>query len=542
MRSPLDRNRVSGFLHADGMKLRNGREEEVLLIGWGLGNWMLCEGYMWKLGDFEAFDRPRRIERTIADLAGEKYAARFWKLFHALYITEQDIRMMAEMGCNSLRVPISARLFLGEGPGVSFREEGFEMLDALLSWCEKYGLYCFIDMHGAPGGQTGANIDDSPDDLCHLLMEDSEFERGLALWEEIARRYHDRWIVGGYDLLNEPIRPVRREGDQALEAYEPRLRDFYTQAIARIRAVDSRHMIALEGIHWATDPGIFDHVYDPQMMIHFHRYWCAPERSELETFLSVGRRLNAPLWLGETGENTLPWIAAMAHVALEAGISVTLWPWKKMDTDNSPLSVRPPEGWDMIRKYLSGGTRPDAARVQTLLNRYLENIRAENCVRNGAVMTHALRCPPTTLWGTDFDAIPGISWHREGTHEAGVSRKDTGMETVALPETEHSAPPTDGPWSRAALRLHPGEWARYTFFNVFPGVRLEITCLAGTPSRLEIRQGEELLDVRPVSGCAHKQVLSGLRLRSEQRCILRLTALEGTIDIVDISADLIPEY
>ena len=27
----------------------------------------------------------------------------------------------------------------------------------------------------------------------------------MLVWEEFARRYADRWIIGGYDLINEPL-------------------------------------------------------------------------------------------------------------------------------------------------------------------------------------------------------------------------------------------------------------------------------------------------------------------------------------------------
>ena len=240
MKKAIEHSRVSGFLHTAGTELRNGREERVLLLGWGLGNWLLCEGYMWGFDGHPQFDRPRRIEQTIRTLTGEKYAERFWANFRNQYITEADIALMAEMGCNSLRVPIASRLFLEEGPKARFLEEGFLLLDRLLDWCEKYDLYAFIDLHAAPGGQTGANIDDSTDDLCRLFIDDAQFECGLALWDEIARRYRDRWIVGGSDLLNEPIRPPRFPGDTDLDVYIPRLKDFYEQAIERIRRHDQR--------------------------------------------------------------------------------------------------------------------------------------------------------------------------------------------------------------------------------------------------------------------------------------------------------------
>ena len=63
---------------------------------------------------------------------------------------------------------------------------------------------CYSDLHGAPGGQTGANIDDSERDLPELFTDRRNAERTVALWRLLAERYKDEWIVAGYDLLNEP--------------------------------------------------------------------------------------------------------------------------------------------------------------------------------------------------------------------------------------------------------------------------------------------------------------------------------------------------
>ena len=205
MKKKFSRSLVEGFLDTDGRRIVNGEGKEILLTGWGLGNWLLCEGYMWMAHNRPRFDRPRRIEAVIEELTGKAWADKFWKRFRDSYITENDIQMMADMGYNSVRVPINSRLFLQEGPGMVFEKEGFELLDRVIDWCEQYRLYVFIDLHGAPGGQTGANIDDSVDDMCRLLMDADQFEKGLCLWEKIAERYRDRWIVGGYDLLNEPV-------------------------------------------------------------------------------------------------------------------------------------------------------------------------------------------------------------------------------------------------------------------------------------------------------------------------------------------------
>ena len=64
---------IEGFLHTKGKKIVDGRGEEILLTGWGLGNWLLQEGYMWKAYG-ERFDRPSRIEKVVEELTGRDFA------------------------------------------------------------------------------------------------------------------------------------------------------------------------------------------------------------------------------------------------------------------------------------------------------------------------------------------------------------------------------------------------------------------------------------------------------------------------------------
>src|SRR5262245_30368637 len=69
-------NSQLSFLSAKGQDIVNGKGEKVLLRGVGLGNWLLPEGYMWKFANNA--DRPRRIEKLVADLTSPEYAERFW--------------------------------------------------------------------------------------------------------------------------------------------------------------------------------------------------------------------------------------------------------------------------------------------------------------------------------------------------------------------------------------------------------------------------------------------------------------------------------
>lgn len=534
MKKNVSRSRVNGFLDTDGRRIVNAAGEEILLMGWGLGNWLLCEGYMWMAYNLPRFDRPRRIEAAVEELAGKAWAEKFWKKFRSSYIIESDIQLMADMGYNSVRIPINSRLFIQEGPGVRFVEEGFQCLDRVLDWCETYKLYAFIDLHGAPGGQTGANIDDSVDDVCRLLADDDQFEKGLCLWEEIARRYKDRWIVGGYDLLNEPVRPVRFPGDLSLEQYVPRLSEFYEKCIARIRAIDQKHIVTLEGHHWATETGIFTHVYDPKMVIHFHRYGCAPDITAFQPWLDLSEKLNVPLWLGETGENTMEWFSAMMPLAASLNIGINMWPWKKMNCQNSPCSIIPPMEWQQLMDYARGGAHPGYEKAQKILDEYLKNMRVENCLINEKLAANVFRLPGCIIAGTDFDELPGLGasyWHEQNAPSSVAYRQNTGMALYCQYPDREKRFAFDGEWARYVLRLREGEYACYSLYDVTVLSKLEVACYSQEPAVLEITQDGKPLGAFDLSGTGHRQILSSMHLFNADSCVLRLKALRGTVDI-----------
>ncbi|HSN59638.1 MAG TPA: cellulase family glycosylhydrolase, partial [Ferruginibacter sp.] len=174
------------FLHTSGQDIVNESGNKIYLKGVGLGNWLLPEGYMWKFGGMG--DRPRKIEKVVTDLIGKEKAEAFWKTFRLNYITEADIKRIAELGFNSVRPALNSRLFLTEWSNPVYVEEGFQLMDSLVSWCTKYKLYVIIDMHGAPGGQTGANIDDSPNDIPELFIEKKYQDQLVDLWVKIAQK------------------------------------------------------------------------------------------------------------------------------------------------------------------------------------------------------------------------------------------------------------------------------------------------------------------------------------------------------------------
>jgi len=98
------------FLHTSGQDMVNESGEKVFLKGVGLGNWLLPEGYMWKFGGLG--DRPRKIEKVVEDLIGKEKSVHFWNTFRQNYITEADIKRIAELGFNSAHRARSVWVYL----------------------------------------------------------------------------------------------------------------------------------------------------------------------------------------------------------------------------------------------------------------------------------------------------------------------------------------------------------------------------------------------------------------------------------------------
>jgi endoglucanase len=475
------------FLRTQGQDIVNESGEKIMLRGVGLGNWMLPEGYMWKFGGNG--DRPRKIEKLISDLIGPENAAKFWTEFRQNYITEADIQRVAELGYNSVRPALNARLFLTEGENPVYLEEGFQLLDNLVKWSKAHGLYVIIDMHGAPGGQTGQNIDDSPRDLPELFMETKYQDRLVGLWRKIAERYKDEPTVAGYDLLNEPL--PERTG--AAREHKHKLEPLYKRLTQVIREVDSRHMIILEGADWSNDWTVFSKPFDANLVYQFHYYcWDNPTTLKgIDTFLNYRKQFNAPVWVGETGErdSTIYWGTTEYFEANNIGWC--FWPWKKMDTSNTPYSIKRPPGWDAIVAYCNdGGSKPTPAVAQRAFDELLRNIRVANCDFFPDVVNAMLRRAPVRVEAENFG--------HEGEGKS-FSVRDNKQRSKFYRQTEPVPVTPDGGTRRRGgqhITLAESEWTAYqvradaaqdfaVVLRIKPGAApVELECTVGSQTKV----------------------------------------------------------
>jgi aryl-phospho-beta-D-glucosidase BglC (GH1 family) len=367
------------FVHVNRKDFVDGDDKTLMLRSVALGNWLEPEGYMWKFNSPNG-DRPRRIEDRVRELLGDADAAAFWKSYRDRYTTEEDIARVAELGFNSVRVAMNARLLLPEGQD-QFDESQFVYLKKLVEWGAKHKVYVIFDMHCAPGGETGKNIDDSPNDQPELFQKPENQDRLVKLWIEIATRFaNDPWVLG-YDLLNEPL----PEAD--FSQYTSQLYPLYQRVGKEIRKVDPNHTLIVEGANWANDWSTLGDPFDDNMAYSFHKYWNGNDQGAIQGYLDKRDQWNRPVWVGETGENDNAWYSANFDLLENNNVSWCFWPWKKLDTGNTPYSVPSPGGWGAIVSYVdSGGAKPDHDTAKATFDALLENITLSKSSYNGDVI------------------------------------------------------------------------------------------------------------------------------------------------------------
>lgn len=371
------------FVSVKGKEIVTPDGNALLLRGINLGNWLNPEGYMFHFKNVNSF---RLIDNTIKELIGADEARRFWKDFRDNYITKEDIHFIKSTGLNHIRVPFNFKLFLVEDHPDIWLDEGFKRLDDVINWCKEENLFVVLDLHAAPGGQTGDNIDDSwgyP-----FIFEDEQAQNiTIALWKKLAERYKDETIVIGYDLLNEPIPHYLGNKEELNKLLEP----LYIKITKAIREVDNNHLIFIGGAQWNTNFAMFGQPFDKKLVYTFHKYWMPPVQAQIQDYVDFSNKYNVPMWLGESGENEDAWIDSF-RILLEANnIGWCFWPYKKMESTRGMVQISKTKEWDEIIKYAETpksnfedirNLRPNKDIIKKALSDLLENIKFKNCIIN----------------------------------------------------------------------------------------------------------------------------------------------------------------
>ena len=372
--------RENGMVHRNGNRIVDGEGRPLKLRGVNLGGWLLWEPWMWG-GHLLASES--KLSERLESAVGQAEMARFRQEVYENYITEADIQKIASLGFNVVRVPINHTIFENGAPG-------WQILDRLLSWADRYHVYVVLDLHSAPGGQAKI-FTANPE--ANLLWDSSNNQsRTLSLWKSIAERYRDRRILAGYDILNEPD---PRSGSQ--------LTDIDRRIVTAIREVDPSHMIIVEGAKFASDFSMFSELLTQNQIYSFHMYAKKEDnRSErMSGFRRLSKDQNVPIWCGEFGENKPEIIASTLALLDDPNNNVAgwaFWTWKRGPTANPTLVTidLPPQWRHVVERDSSPLALGKPGRAQTLvgMHQFVQAIRLDHArvdPRMVSILTSHLR-------------------------------------------------------------------------------------------------------------------------------------------------------
>lgn len=385
------------FLRTDGDRIVDANGETVILRGCNIGGWLLIEPWIPGLDRQPGYKKEFETEKEIWDLLGKRFGEEkkqeLIRTYRTHFFTERDVQRIAELGMNSIRVPIWWR-------AVTQPEYGGDIayLDNLIEWCRKAGVYVIIDLQGAPGGQAeeSANVGE-PAHGGALWRDQKNKDMTVEWWSFIAERYRDEPVVAMYDLLNEGTATPRYDD----------LVDLYDRLYREIRKVDPSHILVMEdvwGFHRlprASDMGWSNVVYS------FHVYAREMESAlegamrELAAFNRTALYHGLPIYVGEF--NTIQMKKGGAdgfllwrNVFEYYGWSWNFWTWKKIE-ENRTIN------WGACGFY-------ETPPIPDLLNDPFERIREcfkkmeSSHSQEHPMLVAALRAP--TPWNDDSTIEP----------------------------------------------------------------------------------------------------------------------------------------
>jgi endoglucanase len=172
------------------------------------------------------------------------------------FFTEADVRLIARLGFDHIRLPIDEEQMWDERGQRD--PEAFSLLDAALDWCEQCGLRAVVDLHLLRTHHFISAV--TP----RLFTDPAETARFAGLWADLSDHLHRRSIDRvAYELMNEAV------------ARDPA--DWNRVALAGFQAIRQREpgRTVVLGSNYFNQTHTFDVLEvpdDPHLILTFHYY------------------------------------------------------------------------------------------------------------------------------------------------------------------------------------------------------------------------------------------------------------------------------
>ena len=353
-----------GTIVAVGRGLYDANGDRFDIKGINFGNLFIAEGWMTvnsigavynKNGGFESVNKEGVVEAyeeiyqeemdsILADRFTLEEIENLNDAFFDAYCTEADLKLIADTGLNTVRLPVYYRTFLTTADRYTVTDEDlcaknfddieldFEKVDKFMEYAQKYDLKVILDMHGVMGGQSGYEHCGTPD------MDFWETEEYIVfmcnLWQAIAEHYIDERpdlasTIIAYDLVNEPTKKTEAGTGTLQWKVMDRMYD-------AIREVDTHHVISIEGVWYPNSLPNPDRYGWENVLYQYHFYnWNHDKGVSNEMFYSAMFALyaqsdyNVPKFVGEFNffGNKDAWSKYLVQYD-ELGWGWTIWSYK----------------------------------------------------------------------------------------------------------------------------------------------------------------------------------------------------------------------
>ena len=493
------------LLQVDGTRIVNSStDEEVILNAVNFGNWMVMEGYM--MDSVSQAPDQHTWKEKLAPLIGADSVKTFYDAWLTNHVTQDDINQVKAWGFNAVRLPLHYEYFVNLGTPDVWNEQGFALVDDIISWCTTAGIYVILDLHAAPGGQSDNSGISDYDSTKPSLWESAENRsKTVRLWDKISERYKNEAWVAGYDLINEPNWDL--PGGTLL-------RELYEDLTRVIRANRDDHILFIEGNSYSNDYTGLTPPWDRQMVYVFHKYQSSADFStDIQFALDMRTGQNRPIWCGEHGENSNDNFTKMVELLRGQGIGMSWWPMKKFGSINCLVSATFPSAYQDLLNYL-GGSNPNlsAGTARNTLAQLAESVRLANAQPRTEVV-RAIFTQPGNRHTAPFGAVPTIpgtvyaSDYDQGMN--GHAYADTGRENVLYTTGDYTAWNERWTYRNGGVDIEtcsdpdsngynvcffkPGEWMKYTVDVASPGtysINLRVANGSGQTATLEIQSGD----------------------------------------------------
>jgi len=165
--------------------------------GVNLGGWLVLERWITP-SVFKGTDAAD--EYTLCKAFGPTEAKARLERHRKTFIRQEHLQRIAEIGMNTVRVPVGYWLFGSEAP---FIGGASQQVGHVFEWAERYGIGVILDFHAAPGSQNGWDHSGRAGRV-GWHTDKANIEASLKFIDLLCEQYGHQKSLVGIEPLNEP--------------------------------------------------------------------------------------------------------------------------------------------------------------------------------------------------------------------------------------------------------------------------------------------------------------------------------------------------